>query len=104
MISPEDLTWFEELARTGNMSRAAERLGVSQPALSYWLRRLETRLGHALFRRSRSGTELTPYGERVRNHAGELRRGWEEFLQSLEADERELRARFRFGIHASVAL
>ena len=76
MLSPEDIDWFEELARTGNMSRAAERLGVSQPALSHWLRRLEARVGRAIFRRSRSGTELTPYGARLQAHAAELRRSW----------------------------
>jgi len=104
MLTADDLTWFQEIIRTGNMSRAAERLGVSQPTLSHWLRRLEARLGHVIFRRSRRGTEPTPYGQRLSVHAGELRRGWDEFVQSMEADERELRARFRFGIHASVAL
>lgn len=104
MLSVDDLAWFEELARAGNMSRAAERLGVSQPALSHWLRRIEERLGHTLFRRSRRGTELTAHGERLRTHAAELTRQWAEFLGALQSDERELRARFRFGIHASVAL
>lgn len=104
MVTPEDLDWLEALARTGNMSRAAERLGVSQPALSHWLRRLEARLGSPVFRRSRRGTELTLYGEKLRAHAAELRRGWEEFQQSIESDDKELRARFRFGIHASVAI
>jgi DNA-binding transcriptional LysR family regulator len=104
MLTADDLTWFQEIMSTGNMSRAAERLGVSQPTLSHWLRRLEARLGQAIFRRSRRGTEPTPYGERLSTHAAELRRGWDEFLQAMEADEQELRARFRFGIHASVAL
>lgn len=104
MLTPEDLDWLEVLARAGNMSRAAERLGVSQPAISHWLHRLETRLRNPVCRRSRRGTELTHYGEKLRAHAAELRRGWEEFEQAIESDEKELRARFRFGIHASVAV
>lgn len=104
MITPEDLDWFEALAGAGNMSRAAERLGVSQPALSHWLRRLEERLPWPLFRRSRRGTEITGYGEKLRTQAGELRRVWAEFEQAIESDDSELRARFRFGIHASVAI
>ena len=44
-----DLRYFQEIAHTGNLSRAAERLGVGQPTLSLSLKRLENNLGAKLF-------------------------------------------------------
>ena len=104
MIGSEDLAWFLELADKGHMTRTAERLGISQPALSHWLKKLETELGHPLFRRGRQGMELTAFGHKLQAHGATLRQSWQDFLQNMEADEKELRARFRFGVHVSVAL
>ena len=63
---------FLEIARQGNLSRAAEALHVSQPALTARLQALETELGQALFVRGRRGMTLTdagrafqPYAERA---------------------------------------
>ncbi len=39
--SATDLTYFMEIAHTANVSRAAERLSISQPSLSMAIRRLE---------------------------------------------------------------
>lgn len=104
MIGPEDLTWFLELAERGHMTRAAERLGVSQPALSHWLKKMENDLGKSLFRRGRQGMELTAFGKKLKSHALPLRQSWQDFMQSMDTDDKEQRARFGFGIHASVAI
>jgi DNA-binding transcriptional LysR family regulator len=63
---------FLEVARRANLSRAAEALFITQPALSARLRALETEVGTALFRRGRRGMTLTdagraflPYAERA---------------------------------------
>jgi DNA-binding transcriptional LysR family regulator len=104
MISANDLTWFLELAERGHMTRASERLGISQPALSHWLKNLEHELGKPLFRRSRQGMELTSFGEKLKGEAHHLVQSWQDFMQAIETDDQELRARFRFGIHVSVAL
>ena len=45
------LRYFWAVAQDGNLSRTAERLNVSQSALSVQIRKLEDRLGHALFER-----------------------------------------------------
>ncbi|MCT8328685.1 LysR family transcriptional regulator [Albidovulum sediminis] len=50
------------VVRTGSLTRAAARLGMSQPAVSYRLRRIEAGLGSALFDRSADGCTLTPSG------------------------------------------
>lgn len=66
------LSTFVEVARAGSLSRAAETLYLTQPALSARLHALERELGHALFVRTRRGMQLTesgraflPYAERA---------------------------------------
>lgn len=53
---------FLEVARRGNLSRAAEALFITQPALTARLRALEAEVGSALFRRGRRGMALTDAG------------------------------------------
>ena len=57
------LTSFVEIARTGNLSRAAEALFVTQPALTSRLQVLERELGSELFVRTRRGMRLTAAGK-----------------------------------------
>jgi LysR family cyn operon transcriptional activator len=54
---------FLRVAELGSFTKAAELLGLSQPALSKQIRALETALGVDLFRRTTRGARLTPQGE-----------------------------------------
>jgi DNA-binding transcriptional LysR family regulator len=60
---------FLEIARQGNMGRAAQALAISQPALSARLQALEEELGAGLFRRTHAGMVLTPAGRAFLPHA-----------------------------------
>jgi DNA-binding transcriptional LysR family regulator len=61
---------FVDAAGDCNFARAAERLGISQPAVSDHVRALERNLGSDLFVRRRGSTAvLTPAGERLRQDA-----------------------------------
>jgi DNA-binding transcriptional LysR family regulator len=60
---------FVEIARQGNMRRAAYALSIGQPALTARLQGLEEELGAALFRRSHSGMVLTAAGRAFLPHA-----------------------------------
>ena len=60
---------FIEIARQGNMRRAADSLSISQPALTARLQALEHTLDTPLFRRSHSGMVLTPAGRAFLPHA-----------------------------------
>lgn len=63
---PENLSLyhiFYTVGRTGNISRASKELYISQPAISKAIRKLETNLNTALFKRSSRGVVLTPDGE-----------------------------------------
>lgn len=61
------LRYFVEIAREGNMTRAAQKLHVSQSALSKQMKELESDLHHELFRRTRAGLILTDAGMMLRN-------------------------------------
>lgn len=56
---------FHAVAVSGGFSKAAERLTLSQPAISDHVRKLEASYGVELFRRSRRRVELTPLGRQL---------------------------------------
>lgn len=62
-LDPAALRVVEAVARFGSLTRAGGALGLSQPAISYQLRRAEDYLGVALFTRGRGGCLPTPAGE-----------------------------------------
>jgi len=57
------LIFFKELARTQHMSQAAENLGISQPSLSYAIKKLEDELSVPLFEPDGRNIKLTQLGE-----------------------------------------
>lgn len=59
---------FYEVAKSGNISKAAELLYISQPAVSKSITKLEQALGHTLFIRSKKGVKLTEEGETLYQH------------------------------------
>ncbi|CAN0096773.1 unnamed protein product [Chrysoparadoxa australica] len=99
-----DLTFFIEVANTGNLSRAAERLGVSQPALSQAMKRLEEAFEAQLLLRSKSGVVLTKAGEKLNHEARALLEYWLNLKEESMKDEEQVRGIYRLGLHTSVAL
>ena len=102
--SPTELSYFLEVAHTLNMSRAAERIGISQPALTHAMKRLEEALGHEVLIRSKSGVQLTKAGEKLVFRARNLFEFWEQLRQDIETDHKEIQGLYRVGCHASVAM
>ncbi len=66
------LKYFLEVAREENMTRAAERLHVTQPTLSKQLKALEEELGRKLFTRRSFSIRLTDEGRLLRDRASDL--------------------------------
>ncbi len=66
------LKYFVEAAREKNISRAATKLHVSQPAMSKQLKALEEELGKKLFKRSNHHIELTVEGQLFKRRAEEI--------------------------------
>ena len=66
------LRYFMEIAREENMTKAAERLHISQPALSKEIKKLEEELGHPLFIRTNKNMRLNDEGMLLRKRAGDI--------------------------------
>lgn len=66
------LRYFLEIAREENMTRAAERLHVTQPTLSKQMKELEEELGKKLFRRGSASIHLTDEGMLLRKRAEDI--------------------------------
>ena len=98
-----DLTYLTEVDRTHNLSRAAERLGISQPTLSLAIQKLERNLGTQLLIRHKTGVELTPSGVRVVKRSRELLSLWQQVAHDALADETQIQGQFVVGCHSSVA-
>jgi DNA-binding transcriptional LysR family regulator len=81
----EDMRMFAAIVEQTSLNKAAERLNVSQPALSRRLSRLESELGVDLFRRIGKRLELTPAGQLTYEFALDLRRFHGSYLQKLNA-------------------
>jgi DNA-binding transcriptional LysR family regulator len=58
-----DLTYFLTIASTGTLARAAEQLGISQPAVTKAIQRLERKVGVTLVERTARGSVLTEAGK-----------------------------------------
>jgi DNA-binding transcriptional LysR family regulator len=77
-------------------TRAAERLGRSQPAISLQIKRLEELLGLALFDRETGGAQLTDRGQLVAHYARRILALNDELLTRLSSADTEIR--FRIGM------
>lgn len=76
---------FMAVVEKGSLGRAAETLNISQPALTKSIRRLEERLGVALFDRGSKGMRLTLYGEALQEHARQIATGIDQALREIDA-------------------
>lgn len=70
---------------TGSLTAAAMRLGISQPALTKSIQRLEAQLGAPLFTREPKGMRATIYGESLREFARSTCVGMEETIKEIES-------------------
>ncbi|MEU9020833.1 LysR family transcriptional regulator [Actinomadura sp. NPDC048394] len=97
------LRYLVAIADAGNLGRAAEALFVSQPALSYALRRLESELGVRLFDRHAGGVTATAAGADVVAEARRTVRQAERVTAAAERHRRGQTGVLRVGFEASGA-
>src|SRR5580704_448176 len=83
------------VAETGVLSRAAERLGKTQAAISMQMKRLEESVGRSLLVRTGRGVNLTLQGEQLLGHARKILRSHDEAAAELAVDS--LSGSLRFG-------
>lgn len=101
--APGDLEAFLAVAETGSFRRSAERLGLSQPAVSARIQNLENCLGVPLFHRTTRRVVITEAGERLRmrieHTMGELR----DLVREFDDEANLRRGRVALGASPSVA-
>ncbi len=88
--------YINTILETGSISRAAKKLGITQPALSLWLARLEDRVGFHIFNRESAAITLTEEG-----------RAYLEYTERRIAEEKRFQRRIediRAGVTGTVTL
>lgn len=100
MISKQDIDFsslkaFLEVSQDCNMSAAAKRLGITQPAISSSIHKLEEALGTPLFDRTSRPISLTQAGRILQNRSAEILTSLEglatEVMQSMHGVTPHLR-------------
>ena len=94
----KEQTYIVTLARAGSISKAAELLYISQPALSLYLSTLEKSLGTKLFRRDKGRMVPTPAGELYVEKAAQMLALQDEFNQELQFILNKRIRRLRVGM------
>lgn len=102
--SANDLTYFQEIAKTLNISKTAQALGISQPSLSLAIKRLEENLGAELLIREKRGVKLTRAGKELYIGTRDLLDQWEKIAIQASSQKHEVKGRYQIGCHPSVAL
>lgn len=97
------LRYFRAIARTGNLTRAAEHLLISPSALSIQLGQLEESLGQKLFERQKKRLELTEAGHLALEYAETIFRSGEEMLDALKHRVPKQRQILRVGAVAALS-
>ncbi|MEE0435557.1 MAG: LysR family transcriptional regulator [Peptococcaceae bacterium] len=97
------LRYFLEIAREENMTKAAERLHVSQSALSRQIKGLEEELGKRLFIRHSFRIELTPEGHLLRKRAEDILQMVDKTTEEFQSLDNDLRGDIFIGCAESEA-
>lgn len=92
------LRYFLAVAEAGSFSRAADRLGLSQPNVSQQMRDLESALRVDLFQRRGKRIMLTATGQIFQEHARSILRQIEAFLQELSIEPGQMRGALHLGV------
>jgi len=98
----KQLEYFVAIASTSSYRRAAEELGVSQPALTTQVAALERALGLSLFERSRAGTLLTPAGRELLEQARQIILAMRELRENADVIAQGHQATYKLGVPPTV--
>jgi len=101
MLDLKSLSTFIQVAELNSFTRAAEKLGYSQPTISVQIKQLETELGVKLFERIGHTVRLTERGRDILPHAQRIYHMCEEMAAGSKAPN-EVRGTIRLGMADSL--
>lgn len=95
----DDKDWLilKYISEEKNITKAAERLYISQPALTYRLRNLEKEFGAKVFLRNPNGVSLTPQGEYLLSYAKEMLLRFQKTKEIVQNMENKIQGTLRLG-------
>lgn len=99
----KQLRYFESMAQHLHFGRAADAVGISQPALSMQIKELEELLGIALFERAAKQVRLTRFGEDFIPRARDILRAVDEVGDLARLAQDNMAGRVRLGVIPTVA-
>lgn len=101
--TPTEIKYFIEAYQTKHISRAALRLGVTQPTLTQAIKSLEQKLSLLLFVRTKQGVLPTKDALRFYGQVTKLSECWLQIQDEMNKGRTELEGLFTVGCHQSVA-
>ncbi|MGF6953559.1 DNA-binding transcriptional LysR family regulator [Neobacillus sp. B4I6] len=102
-MDEKDWNAIRILYQEKNISRASERLYISQPALTYRLKNLETEFGTRLFFRIKGGIEFTSEGLHLVEYAEEMIKKLQSTKDNMINMQDEVRGTLRIGVSSNFA-
>ncbi len=98
MISLKDLEFLSSLARHRHFARAAEECGVSQPAFSMRIRKMEERLDAAIVKRGNRFQGFTPEGEAILRHARKIMKDVQILQEEFRSAKGDITGQLSIGV------
>ncbi|TCP17905.1 DNA-binding transcriptional LysR family regulator [Scopulibacillus darangshiensis] len=102
-MNDKDWVLLTTLKEEKNITRAAERLFISQPALTYRIHQLERFFQSQLFIRNRSGLHFTPQGEIIVEYAQSMIKQLEETKEKIQSMEVAVKGTLKLGVSSIAA-
>lgn len=101
----EDRDWviLQTIYEVKNMTKAAQALHVSQPALTYRLQQLETEFNTQIVFRSKKGVEFTEQGEYLANYAKKMLKQLTKTKETVKNMEDKVQGTLRLGVSSNFA-
>ena len=97
-MTSRELLYVKTIADEKSITRAAQKLYLTQPSLSHCITNIEKQLGTRLFRRTSGGLVLTYAGERYYRMACEVLRIYAAFESEISEESELLRGRITLGV------
>lgn len=100
-MNNKDWIIFKTIAEEKNITKAAERLYISQPALTYRLKMIEKEMGTSLLTRTSGGVILTPEGEYFLSYADKMLVQSDKVKAHLQSMNENIEGTLRLGASAA---